>query len=177
MAPPTAEVEAKLAALMRGIKLPTGQFCMAGHCMVTARYSLEHVYKGKGLHLVAGSLGIGKEDPWFEYGNPKHRTVQDFMLPDGHAMDVHIWLEDKDARVYDVVTPYMVELVAPFHEQQLDARSREVLEGVGKDALRERGLHYIAAARKLQAPLLRIMTKRAQAAYDRVLPQMLSTHA
>ena len=101
----------------------------------------------RGMHIVAGSLGIGVHKPFFEYGAESFNTVEDYMnspfttaTSTGMVTDAHVWIEDSEGRVYDMVTDHMF-LVACLHGEQLHVDG-PIIEGVEKSELEKLGMHY-----------------------------------
>lgn len=128
----------------------TGLFYGEGACILTSTLNQE-VYKqrGKNLTQVAGSLGLGTRDPWYEFGGANFRTTDDFlsskysgMTSAGYmGMDAHMWLEDDQGRVYDIVTKHVV-MTALHRSKTIAVQAGEVLAGVHKSELKRKGMIY-----------------------------------
>lgn len=92
----------------------------------------------KKLHVVVGSLGMGKcKVPQFEYGEADG-TV------DLTCGQYHVWLEDHRGLVYDVITPTMV-IASKMNNAYFNFMQDDVVFGLTKKALQKRGLHYVSA--------------------------------
>lgn len=128
------------------------------NCCLCAHYNLIHTWNDvPGATIVCGSLGLGCDEPrWFEFGSPSYRTVSDFRQQHPSDWDWHVWVEDAESRVYDVVPAIWHEIVA-FHKNRLHVGSAEeavVVRGESRDSLRSRGLEYVPAPAEAQAVLL-----------------------
>lgn len=128
---------------------------------------------------MAGSLGLGfeHEEPWFEYGGRDYEHAWQFLssqftiLPSGR-FDCHVWVEDDCGRVYDIVTPHMLN-VASLWGKRVDAAEGAVITGISKGKLAARGLHYLKPTGDASAILLRVMDKGhdyGDAMMDRIAP-------
>ena len=160
------------AGKYRGHKVITGD----NMCFLSARFNMELVLRAvhpeKEFRMVAGSLGIGTREPFFEYGGPDMRTVSDFRnskftrkTGDGIGWDAHVWIEDKEGFVYDVVTPHMKN-VAFIHDKELAANDGDILFMIRKADMTQMGLHYIEADKMCQEVLLRSMDRDWTPAYN-----------
>ena len=123
-------------------KLATGNDVpvqMDGQCCIQAMVN-QMIYRrtGQKLRIVTGSLGLGIQNPFFEYGcdssNITSRHVQ--------KGDFHTWLEDTNGNVYDMVTGYMV-LISQLRGKTYSFEHNDRIEGKTKTSLRAKGLHYI----------------------------------
>jgi hypothetical protein len=112
-----------------------------------------YALRGIPLKLVAGSLGVGTKDPFFEFGSLHFRTISDFLsspytkqITKGCTiMDAHMWLEDNEGKVYDVVMKHIAKIVPRERRKTVYVRARQVLEGVDKRELSGMGLVYVPA--------------------------------
>ena len=144
-------------------------------CFKQASFNMDHYYKdiGKDLIRVVGSLGIGqpsdKNGLWFEFGGAENTIVKDYkdtFTKNKECWDAHVWLEDADGKVYDIVTDQMV-YAALFHDKSMHLTEGTVIEST-KDQLREKGLHYIPAPGPTQGVLYAVMAKRMLPEYESV---------
>jgi hypothetical protein len=135
-------------------------------CILRALYNKDK-YDGE-LTIVAGSLGIGIGEPFFEFGGPSYSLSQ-FLRPPGFlphggvdlslGVDSHVWLEDLDGKVFDVCDAGWLG-VARMRGKKLTFCAGEVIEGVTKAELERKGLHYIAADDGIQKELVFALKKR-----------------
>lgn len=110
------------------------------------------------LRLVAGSLGIGMGDePFFEYGGPHYTKIEHFvsdMFGEKYRkIDAHIWGEDSEGNIFDVVTASMI-FVAQFHKKKIFCDVPTKVNGKSKEACRSLGLHYLEASKECSPKLL-----------------------
>lgn len=73
-------------------------FYKFNQCKDNARIGLE-IIEAEGLHMVAGSLGINGH---YEYGG---RNWNHKKFKSKEFRDAHIWIEDKEGRIYDYIQP------------------------------------------------------------------------
>lgn len=142
----------------------------SNHCIVTALYNKDYCYKSKNLRAVAGSLGLGANTPFFEYGSPDYTTISQYLRPALAAdlidvlrkkgksgmlsgSDFHLWLEDGDGNVYDVVDSVWLH-IAMFRRLRVHARTKQIIKNQSKQSLKELGLHYIPAPENIQSELV-----------------------
>jgi hypothetical protein len=121
----------------------------ANNCYINAFINLRHHYKGKGLKLVIGSLGINR---WFEFGG-RDWTKSDFAkkMSGSFQTDSHCWLEDKDGNIYDYLFDDY-DFWVKFRTNK-PMRRKGLLEGVSKTDLRAVGIQYIPADKDTQQML------------------------
>ena len=136
-------------------------------CFKQASFNMDHYYRdiGKNLFRVVGSLGIGqpsdKNGIWFEFGAAQNTIVKDYRdtySKKDNSWDAHVWLEDSEGKVYDIVTEQMV-YAALFHDKTMHLPEGTVIEDT-KDKLMDKGLRYIAAPGVTQGMLHAVMAKR-----------------
>jgi len=134
--------------------------CINGDPFNQCRMNLKYAWKDLGLHIVAGSFGIGKKRPaknkkkkkrvpYFEFGGEHYQTRQDFAANGTDNMDIYYWLEDASGNVYDLVTPYLVA-ISIIHNKPMDFNVYEVVYGETKDACAKKGLFYVSAPSSVQ---------------------------
>jgi hypothetical protein len=137
-------------------------------CYLQAKYNMEHAYAGRGLTMVVGSLGIGMHKPFFEFGGPHYTTVAQFKMcsiPGGRiSWDAHAWLEDKDGRVYDIVTQGMTHCALAWGKDT-SFKTGNVVEGVDKPTLAHRGLVYMPAPEFTQMIMKQLFAKQWDGEY------------
>jgi hypothetical protein len=144
-------------------------------CYHQASFNQAHAYRELELRVTVGSLGIGlaHEEPFYEFGGAdfttfahyKQYTVESDLEPGCHLWDAHIWLEDADGRVYDVVSGVMKNC-AEVRGKTLRFLERHVIEGLDKSQLAAAGLHYIAAPGAAQAVLMTAISRQWRPAFD-----------
>ncbi len=104
-----AAIQASLAGAgpRQLLLMPSGHMVGEGCCAFGAWHGLLSVYKDRSLRIVSGSLGWGKDEPFWHFGGPDFTTLEQFKHTwlGGGAMDVHVWLEDASGCVYDIVMP------------------------------------------------------------------------
>jgi hypothetical protein len=145
-----------------------------GYCGVQATYNKAHAYQHLHLRVVVGSLGIGKQNPFFEYGDRHYQHISQFFRPalssfEGSfgnlfeglfgGSDMHVWLEDRDGKVFDIVEQNMI-LVAQWRKLSVSVKAGDIVEGVTKEELRRKGLHYVPANARILDELGRVRTLR-----------------
>jgi hypothetical protein len=146
-------------------------------CSRQGWFNQEHAYRELGLRSVAGSLGIGlaHQVPFYEYGGAEYTTfahyrrsrftVDSLATPGCQVWDAHVWLEDADGRVYDVVSSGMTNCAA-VRGKTLRLPERHVIEGVDKAELAAHGLHYAAAVGITQQALMTAMHRQWRPVLD-----------
>lgn len=149
----------------------TSTLFLDGNCYICAYYNRLRCYAGLGLKLVCGSLGFGKEHPrWLLFGKRHYVTAKDFM--NGHPLswDWHVWLENEEGCVWDVL-PGMWHTLAHALGRHLGIGSAEedsVIEGLARDILEKEGLEYIPASEATQSILFSV-AERWTAPYFKAL--------
>ena len=124
-------------------------------CVFFALLNQAKVYRDKKLLVVIGSLGLGLDaNPHFECGDPAYTTAAQFIIGDGRSTDLHMWLEDADGCVYDVLSDEYLA-VAFLRHKQTDTLTMnpEAVRGVSKQDLVARGFHHVAAPAQAQQDL------------------------
>jgi hypothetical protein len=125
---------------------------VSNQCILCALFNAKHAYSSLSLHPVVGSLGVGTENPYYEYGNPMWSTAEQFHMG-MTTFDCHVWLEDARGRVYDVVTGPMAA-AALLQQRKILVKPGLVLEEVEKEKCLRLGLSYVAAPASIQGELL-----------------------
>jgi hypothetical protein len=132
-------------------------------CWQQAVFNLEHAYKDQNLKLVLGSLGIGKRDPWFEFGGENWDRVAQFKKQSGDLFgrrqwDVHVWLENEDGKIFDVISQHVVQ-VARIRRKKVDCVAGQVIDGVSREVMADKGLTYVDAPEVVQRVILAALDK------------------
>lgn len=137
-------------------------------CIFYAWYLRDIVHPDRKLRVVYGSLGIGKERPFFEYGGLEYRTVADFIRGSmvdrsTHTViqwDMHAWAEDEQGLVYDMCVPYYHE-VAEIRGRELDFSSEGsvVIQATPRAELMKKGLTHLPAPSETQGLLHAILER------------------
>jgi hypothetical protein len=177
--PLASEAQPQVCGLDR---LSGGEWYAYGMCIFYMLLNQAEVYKNKNLAVVIGSFGLGMgASPFYEHGNPTNTAASQFIHSDGRSTDLHMWLEDGEGRVYDVLGDELLA-VAMIRGQRTDALAShvEVVRGVAKADLAARGFHYVPALPAVQQDLWTHML-RVHAApladMGLTLPAKLSTTA
>ena len=103
-----------------------------------------------------GSLGIGVETPFFEFGGSDWSSYLDFDSSPATkhdatgwtSLDCHVWLQDDNDCIYDVKTSY-VDVVKHLRNKTVH-QSERVIAGESRSTLAQKGLHYIPAPPQVQ---------------------------
>lgn len=121
------------------------------NCIQQSLFNRDTEYRHLGLQPVAGSLGIGETEPFYEYGGSYLHTYEDYRQYSAmwqilrntgpFSWNVHVWLQDSAGSVYDVVSQSMVNSAA-VHNKKLHLDWGDVIEAGCPDLLRAKGLHY-----------------------------------
>lgn len=152
--------------------------CIADACVRQAWYNSEHVYKSLNLKVVAGSLGIGIHQPFYEYGGLDYTTLDDFKnspytkknIFGYRSWDAHVWLEDDAGNVYDVITDYMI-LVAKIMSKDIKLDQATLIEKRRPRYLKRLGFRY----KKFNGPeLMDAITADWRPFYDKVIHPCLN---
>jgi hypothetical protein len=125
------------------------------NCFIRAILGRENLRGKLNLKIVLGSLGLGKDKKIvYEFGGLNFTRKEQFMTTQAGIYDIHVWLEDDNGNIYDVVTDYMLD-VARFRRLDVDFNTpNTVIEGITKRTLAERGLHYLASESSIQEYIL-----------------------
>jgi hypothetical protein len=132
-----------------------------GQCYMNSLFNREHALARLDLHMVHGSLGLGRgSSRFFEFGGAHWLSIDDFMsssnsFPDYASrmfLDAHVWLEDRDGRIYDYVTDAMRGVCATRGLRPIDP-SLTVIEGRTTASLRQQGMWHVAAPLAVQRQL------------------------
>jgi hypothetical protein len=151
--------------------------CIEQACSRQMYYNMEHAYRDvPGIKPVFGSLGIGVEDPHYEFGGADYSKCSDFIQSkysseDGTVLDAHVWLEDASGGVYDVVTRHM-EWVASARGKLFHISKHTVIEGWQKGQLASQGLWYVAAPPMTQELMLAVVRRTWYPDYQQLLPML-----
>lgn len=139
-------------------------------CFVNAFNNQQVYWERHDLTMVLGSLGVGimgdekkDTDVWWEFGS-KHFTRAKQFTPRSGSIDAHVWLEDAKGNIYDFV-PHNLIWIAGFRGVAIDFKQDEIFEGVSKDQLAKKGLHYLSASAEIQQVLLKKWVKSAKVAF------------
>jgi hypothetical protein len=116
------------------------------------------------LELMAGSFGLCMPSPiWYEWGGSEEKlfhTVKEFRACEVTGLpSVHFWLESEDGKIWDVLDPYILEIVAPTHRKTIDTRDFVhgcLIAGKTREELVSRGLQYVPAPPLVQEILVKI---------------------
>jgi hypothetical protein len=136
-------------------RVVTGHWYAYAMCIFYSLLNQAGVYKDLGLKIVIGSLGLGIGDkPYWEHGNPTASKASAFLLEDGRSTDLHMWLEDENGCVFDVISNEFIGIAfIRGCRTDLLRQNPEILEGAPKQNLSMRGFHYVPAPIKVQAEL------------------------
>lgn len=125
----------------------------------------------KELSVVCGSLGVGDsgDSVWWEWGgpDPEALTIETMLRcpVTKKGKNCHMWLEDEEGRVYDIVPNYIVTVVCQVHRKQLhldDLIERCLIVGRTKSDLQGMGLWYHTAAPELGEQVVEHTLSRLQ---------------
>jgi hypothetical protein len=112
------------------------------------------VFSEESLEVVVGALGLCKGDgpAWFEWGHGPnvHDLTAESMItcPITGDKNCHFWLEDSQGRVFDVIQPYIQNIVAKFHKKTIETDAlfcNTLILAKNKGELEDAGLLYIPA--------------------------------
>lgn len=149
------------------------------NCFCSAKHNLEHFWKNMNLHLVAGSLGIqapeAEGEVYWLYGDPIFTKVEDFVSDeqDGEEeddeksgsilhFDVHVWLEDTEGNVFDVVDIQQFEKDTVAYKLFDSSKRFLIAQKHSKEAiLKSCKLVYHPALEEIQQELLKQVGKRS----------------
>lgn len=122
-------------------------------CVFAALFFQKHY---PNLRLVVGSLGIGMDDPFWEYGGPTYKNLKQFRMNGvSEQLDGHVWCQDEQGLIYDVVTSYMIK-VAAIHQKKIGLKDKMIVKKVSKDSLVKLGFHYMPAPTSIEKDLLKM---------------------
>lgn len=171
-----------------------------------AWFNKDFEYYDLGLHVVCGSLAFGSnDDPWFEYGGRDWTRFKHFMNSKliigntqfnvssknktGHKtlQDVHIWLEDDEGNVYDIVQTHFKIIEQQMRDypelyrnnsnivpgkQIIGFKEGDVIQGMSKDELKTKGLQYFPAPPETSKQLDDQLKLQGLAEYSKIHPQL-----
>jgi len=117
-----------------------------GCCFYNAYINQRNCYKSLGLKWCFGSMAY---NGWWEYGGTDYKTFDDFQKGKYEVgYDAHVWLEDKDGRVYDYVSAK--DAFTSRIRTDKDILHRGKMEGWTKEECANVGLTYLAAPEKVR---------------------------
>ncbi|KAI8820887.1 uncharacterized protein EV422DRAFT_506606 [Fimicolochytrium jonesii] len=131
-----------------------GIYCEDHQCLAYNTVNANDGWKHLNLKIVAGSLGIGRTKPFFEYGGETWTEFHQFNR--GDRVDAHVWLEDENGRVYDIVTMHMCG-VASVRGKEFRLQPYRIIDGMSKQKLCALGLHYVPSTDAIQSLILEKM--------------------
>jgi hypothetical protein len=151
----------------------TDALFLDGNCFVYATYNSKKQWASLNLKLVCGTLGFGLPPAprWYEHGNPKWTSTKQFMNGHQASWDWHVWLENDDGAVYDIV-PGMWHDLAAVNGKKLsigDPTKNTLIEGLDKDHVNAHGLEYIPAPQDTQTTLFAIASHMYSAFFTEYL--------
>lgn len=119
-----------------------------------ARSMIYTVGIGVRANLVVGSLGIGTQAPFWEWGGPEYRSLEQFLQPIPLATtgDAYMWAQDEAGLIYDVVNQHKID-VANIRGRSIGTRQPQMLYGVSYAEAERLGFHYLPAPADLQQSL------------------------
>ena len=123
---------------------------LPSHCGLVAVWMKNQPSTPSNARFVAGSLGFGTTDPFFEYGGRDWASVARFRKPDG--WDAHLWIE-ADGIVLDIYGGLM-STVSSLHRKRVDIPFPLVIERQTYSALAQQGLSYVPAPAAIQSQLV-----------------------
>jgi hypothetical protein len=116
-------------------------------CYYNACYNRVNAFKGLGLKMVIGSLGLNSH---FEYGG-RNWTMKQFKQ---NPRDSHAWLEDAEGNVYDYIYEVYAYCAKTWGKKVSFPTNWEII-GISKKALKEEyGLEYVPAEKVVQMMIL-----------------------
>ena len=115
-------------------------------CFYNAYINQRNCYKQLGLKWCFGSMAY---NGWWEYGGKDYETFEDFYKGKySCGYDAHSWLEDKDGRVYDFISPK--DAFTSRIRTNKDILHRGKIEGWTKEECANVGLTYMPASEKVR---------------------------
>jgi hypothetical protein len=105
-------------------------------CAYNAFVNQRNAYKDLNLKWVFGSCAY---NGFWEYGGPDYDSYDDYKRG-----DFHVWLEDKEGRVYDFVTAHHDFCARINTGKRLQVRG--MIEGETKERLARLGVTYLPAS-------------------------------
>ena len=133
-------------------------------------------HKGK---LVVGSLGIGKREPFWEWGGPDYASLEQYINCEGTVTtvfhdglgnlsaltqnviipcDAYMWVEDDAGLIYDVISRDKIHVAKTFCKL-IDIHRPRMLRGVSYSKAKAMGFHYLPAPAEVQALLTNVMMR------------------
>jgi hypothetical protein len=109
---------------------------------------------GVRANLVVGSLGIGTQAPFWEWGGPEYLSLEQFLqpIPVATTSDAYMWAQDESGLIYDVINQHKID-VANIRGRSIGTRQPQMLYGVSYAEAERLGFHYLPAPADLQQPL------------------------
>jgi len=146
-----------------GYKYNRGVVWTNNQCFYTSMFNNTHALARFQLHLVYGSLGVGKHNPFFEFGGRNFTVMNDFMSSPytkrdqaGRiSMDAHVWLEDNSGKIYDVCTDQMRNVCRIRGLQPIE-NNISIITGVEAARLQTAGIWHVAAPTDVQQQLAQV---------------------
>lgn len=147
----------------RGYRYDRGVVWTNNQCFYTSLFNNTHAFARFQLHLVYGSLGVGKRSPFFEFGGADFNTLNDFMSSGATnvdragrvSLDAHVWLEDNNGKIYDVCTDHM-RRVCEIRRLDPIQSNITIITGVEKSRLQGAGIWHVAAPSSVQQQLAQV---------------------
>lgn len=115
--------------------LDNGLVCLPGNCLHQAIKNYMYYKKNlnKELHISIGGLCLGDKS-WIWCPNGLSRAQWDY----------HVWLEDEERRIYDIITPIITKH-ASADDVQIVYKDYEIINGESRQTLDKMGLKYVYA--------------------------------
>jgi hypothetical protein len=142
--------------------------CIPYNCMLNAMYNQQNIYKEKQLKVVYGSLGVGIDTPFYDFGDPTWTKFSQFQKGK-HNFDAHAWLEDEKGNIYDMTTPYLLT-VAKVHRLNIQFQAHEAIVCKSLEECRKIGLHYVAAPVLIQQLIHASYSRSYKEVLDSIVP-------
>lgn len=130
-------------------------------CYHTSLFNQSHVYANLNLHMVYGSLGLGRQpNPFFEFGGYDWISINQFLnaptvttdQAGRTTLDAHVWLEDNAGRIYGVVTDQM-RIVCQIRNLRPITSDLKVINGIDEAVVRQHGIWHVPAPAAVQQRL------------------------
>ena len=140
-----------------------------------------------GGKLVVGSLGIGKRQPFWEWGGPKYTSLDHFLRFEGTLTmllqdassnnirvmtenvvipcDAYMWVEDDAGRIYDVISCDKIA-VAKNLRKSIGIQRPRMLHGLSYSEAQALGFHYLPAPAEVQPLLIDVMMRYSDSLFE-----------